>query len=164
MKRKNCLVKKLEGVETLGSTSTICSDKTGTLTQNRMTVTHTWLNGDISDVNFSEVIPNHNNPKELNLKHFDETFGAFFRCAALCSNAVFKEEDRDVKLSKREATGDATEVAILKYCEYTCGDVTAYRKLYPKICEIPFNSTNKFQVTYILKSSKFYKIYKFRKN
>ncbi|VDM91543.1 unnamed protein product [Onchocerca ochengi] len=153
MKRKNCLVKKLEGVETLGSTSTICSDKTGTLTQNRMTVTHIWLNGNISDVNFCEAIPDHGNPKELNLKHFDETFGAFFRCAALCSNAIFKDEDRDVKFSKREATGDATEVAILKYCEYACGDVTAYRKLYPKICEIPFNSTNKFQVSIHKKES-----------
>ncbi|KAL3994994.1 NaH/K antiporter P-type ATPase alpha subunit family protein [Acanthocheilonema viteae] len=147
MRRKNCLVKKLEGVETLGSTSTICSDKTGTLTQNRMTVTHTWVSGNISEVNFHEASLEINNSKELNFNRFTGAFGAFLRCAILCSNATFKDEDRNVKLSKREANGDASEVAILKYCEYTCGDVIAYRKLCPKIYEIPFNSTNKFQVS-----------------
>ena len=54
MARKNCLVKNLEAVETLGSTSTICSDKTGTLTQNRMTVAHMWFDETIYEADTSE--------------------------------------------------------------------------------------------------------------
>ena len=54
MASKNCLVKNLEAVETLGSTTAICSDKTGTLTQNRMTVSHFWFNDKIYEADTTE--------------------------------------------------------------------------------------------------------------
>jgi sodium/potassium-transporting ATPase subunit alpha len=141
MANKNCLVKNLESVETLGSTSTICSDKTGTLTQNRMTVAHMWFDDNIFEADTSDeqtnASYNRDNPSWLSLA----------RCAMLCNRAEFKVGQQDVPVLKRECNGDASESALLKCVELSMGQVTEYRARNKKISEIPFNSTNKYQVS-----------------
>jgi sodium/potassium-transporting ATPase subunit alpha len=141
MASKNCLVKNLEAVETLGSTSTICSDKTGTLTQNRMTVAHMWFDNQIIEADTTE---------DQSGAQYDKTsdgFKALARVATLCNRAEFKGNQDGVPILKREVNGDASEAALLKCMELALHDVMSYRARNKKVCEVSFNSTNKYQVS-----------------
>jgi sodium/potassium-transporting ATPase subunit alpha len=142
MSKHNVFVKKLDIIETLGSCSLICTDKTGTLTMNKMTVANMWypnkeLTSDEFNVQGSE--PEHSNVQLHALKDV----------AALNSRVQL---ERKTPESDLVPNGDATEIGLYnffnRFIEEKMGsNLESYREANFKVFEVPFNSSNKWQMS-----------------
>ena len=124
MAKENAIIKKLRAVESLGSVSVICSDKTGTLTQNRMTVQKAFTIGKIWEAEGADA-------KISPLKELAEH-------SVLCNDGAINGETQ---------VGDPTETALLAFIRKAGGNETEVRNAYPRLKEIPFDSDRKLMST-----------------
>lgn len=151
MAKRQSIIRKLPAVETLGSTSVICTDKTGTLTQNKMTVVESYLYGPDSDkFNGFDYIKDYTNTNSNNSENTsDGTEIAVCACAIqerylslssiLCNDSDVNEEGIEI--------GDPTEVALINYAEKYDVDYKSIRENYTRISELPFDSDRKLMTT-----------------
>lgn len=129
MARRNSIVRKLSAVETLGSTEIICSDKTGTLTQNKMTVKEVYLDENIQSADdFTEE---------------NKSFAIFMHSLVLCNDSNSKRIDKD----NISFMGDPTETALAYFASSKGIQKDAIDKIAPRINEIPFDSERKLMST-----------------
>ena len=142
MAKRNALIKRLSAVETLGCTTVICTDKTGTLTQNEMTVSRIYFNGRNLDVTGVGYAPEGNiieSDKEVEKDNSD--LRQLLSAAALCSNARLLPPTEEIK--KYVVLGDPTEACLLVAAGKYGIDLEKENINVPRIREIPFDSSRK---------------------
>lgn len=132
MADKNALVRKLPSVETLGSASVVCSDKTGTLTHNQMTVKKIYANDQLIEVSGSGYKP------EGGFEQDPEEFKQLLLAGALNNNAKITKKEEDY-----EVQGDPTEAALLVSAKKAGLDYEKMQQTYPRKREIEFSSERK---------------------
>lgn len=128
MVKKNAIIKRLPAVETLGSASVICSDKTGTLTQNRMTLVKTYTDG-------GEL-------KELDFENMPEDVKRLLTWGTLCCDGSVLIEN-----GKETHIGDPTETAIVLAAHKAGEEKDELNAQYPRVAELPFDSDRKLMTT-----------------
>lgn len=150
MAGRNALIKRLSAVETLGCTSIICTDKTGTLTQNEMTVRKIWVANDqysVSGVGYTpEGDINHENSHEIDKKEKNQfELKQLLIVSSLCSNARLNPPDKENP--QWSILGDPTEAALLVAAQKYQIDLDFENKNSPRIQEFPFDSRRKMMST-----------------
>jgi Ca2+-transporting ATPase len=135
--RRNAIVKRLPAVETLGSTSAICSDKTGTLTLNKMTARELAIPGQNVFTVSGEGYSTQGEIKHVGGLHID--LDPYLLPMALCADAVLDGEN---------LIGDPTEGALIVLAEKGGLHLQHTRSTYPRVAEVPFDSDYKFMATF----------------
>ena len=144
MARHNAIIRKLVAVETLGSATVICSDKTGTLTLNEMTVRRIYVNGQSMEVTGEGYRPEGEfrwNGQAINPQS-DELLRLHLRIGALCNDALLTSEDDCCSIY-----GDPTEGALVVVAAKAGMGKEKLEKNFPRLDEIPFQSEKQYMVT-----------------
>ncbi|HEV2763729.1 MAG TPA: cation-translocating P-type ATPase [Pyrinomonadaceae bacterium] len=144
MVKRNALVRRLPAVETLGSTSVICSDKTGTLTRDEMTARRLYVGGRALEVSGTGYEPEGKFSRDGSEVEPDEALSLLLRAAALASDArVERSEAGD----KWEVKGDPTEGALVVAAAKAGLDKPQLDEEFPRVSEIPFTAETKRMTT-----------------
>jgi len=138
MARRNSIVRRLPAVETLGCTTFICSDKTGTLTKSEMTVRRIWWDGEGIEVTGVGYEPRGEFIWSQNPAEEDEGLNLLLRTAILCNDACLERESEAWSI-----IGDPTEGALVVAAAKAGLDKKELDALYPRIAEVPFTSERK---------------------
>ncbi len=144
MAKRNAIIRHLPAVETLGSTTVICSDKTGTLTRNEMTVQQIWAGDEmftVSGVGYAPKGEVQKNTQQVDI-HTNTALTELLRAGLLCNESVLKQDEEGWKVQ-----GDPTEGALLASAFKSGLDLQQEKEAYPRIDTIPFESEYKYMVT-----------------